>query len=441
MSDTPSASDRAAPSPAAAGSVGLLLALTFYAQYIVGTRGLVAPFLRTEFALDDTGITFLQGVVSLGALATFVLSWWADRRGRRRVVLASFVALPLTCAATAIAPGVATYAALQVVAAGFNGALLAILTVMVSEVAIEERRASAQAWFGVVTALGAGGFLFLGPLLADIPGTWRWAFALGVLPLLAAPLVLRRLPESHRFERAAASGRVETTRGSDLFRGAYRRRAIGMIAATTLRPIALIALLAWHYDHALNAMEFSAGTGSLIMLLGGAISFIGYPLGVRFSNEWGRRPTLLAFATLGIAGGIAYYWIPAGPGAAFWMGVCFTVEQIGLHAFGVADRCLDTEAFPTALRGTYTGWTRVAMAIASIVTQFSLSGITLVSGRLLPPEIAFLGLRITTEGLPLAITLLCVVSFVPSIFFFLWGAPETKGLLLDEAALEGEPAA
>ena len=101
----------------------------------------------------------------------------------------------------------------------------------------------------------------------------------------------------------------------------------------------------------------------------------------------------------------------------FW----FFVSQTALHAFGVADRCLDTEAFPTALRGTYTGWTRVALAIASIVSQFALSGLTRV-----------------TDGLVLSITVLSVVSYVPSVFFFLWGAPETKGLSLEEASLELE---
>ena len=88
----------------------------------------------------------------------------------------------------------------------------------------------------------------------------------------------------------------------------------------------------------------------------------------------------------------------------------------------MADRCIDTELFPTALRATYAGMARLAAAIAGVVCQFALSGLT-----------SWLG------GLPQAIAVLSLATFLPSIPIFLWAAPETRGLSLDEASLEELP--
>ena len=95
--------------------------------------------------------------------------------------------------------------------------------------------------------------------------------------------------------------------------------------------------------------------------------------------------------------------------------ICFSV----ILAFGVADRCLDTELFPTAQRATYAGWTRIAVAVAQTAGQFALSGLILWLGGLVP-----------------AVTILSVVTLALSLVIFLAVCPETKGLSLEAAALE-----
>ncbi|HKJ24753.1 MAG TPA: MFS transporter, partial [Myxococcota bacterium] len=122
--------------------------------------------------------------------------------------------------------------------------------------------------------------------------------------------------------------------------------------------------------------------------------------------------------------GIAFYFVPQGfPGGQLaGLALVFFVNQIGANAFGVADRCIDTELFPTALRATYAGMARLAAAVAAIVCQFALSGLSGLLG-----------------GLPQAIAVLSLATFLPSIPIFLWSAPETRGLSLDEASLEELP--
>ena len=98
--------------------------------------------------------------------------------------------------------------------------------------------------------------------------------------------------------------------------------------------------------------------------------------------------------------------------------------QISFNAYNVAERCLDTELFPTALRATYAGSTRLAQAIATIVGNFAVSGLASELGGIAP-----------------AITVVCVASALPALLIFLAVAPETAGRSLEETSLEIAPLA
>jgi hypothetical protein len=106
------------------------------------------------------------------------------------------------------------------------------------------------------------------------------------------------------------------------------------------------------------------------------------------------------------------------------MAACFAVNQIAFNAYNVAERCLDTELFPTALRATYAGSTRLGQAIASILAHFAVSAL---AGPL--------------EGIVPAITVVSLASALPAVAIFLAVAPETAGQTLDESSLERAPLA
>jgi MFS family permease len=209
----------------------------------------------------------------------------------------------------------------------------------------------------------------------------------------------------------------------DLFGARYGRRAIGLLLAGSLRPIALVATFTWTYYHAVDTLGLSAAVASAIVVGGGGVGLLGNPLGARLAATWGRRPTLVAAATVTVLTGIAFYFVPEGfpGGQVLGLTAVFFVNQIGSNAFGVADRLIDTELFPTALRATYAGMARLCAAGAAVLCQFALSALT-----------GWVG------GLPEAIAVLSLAAFLPSIPIFLWAAPETRGLSLDEAALEEE---
>ncbi len=401
-----------------------LLALTAFAAYLQTVPGITAPFVAREFGLSDAGIASMLGFVALGALGAFGLTRLADRHGRRRVLLACLGGLPALSLLSALVPGVRAFVALQFLVAALYVTVLATTMVVITEELPDEERAQGQAYYGLLFALGGAPVLLLTPLLAATVGGWRWLWALPAAAMLAFPWVRRSLPETRRFERASESGSVAATRARDLLSGPYRRRAIGLLAAWTLRPIGVTAVLTYIFYHGIHTLALTPTVMTLILVVGGAGGLLGIPLGARLANRWGRRPTLASFSLLCVASGIAYYWVPARPPgwSAFALGACFAVCQIAFNAYNVAERCLDTELFPTTLRATYAGSTRLAQAVATILANFGVSW--------LASELGSIGLAITVVSLATAL---------PAVVIFLAVAPETAGQGLDESSLEAAP--
>jgi MFS family permease len=398
-----------------------LLTVTAFAAYLQTVPGITAPFVAREFGLSDAGIASMMGFIALGALGAFGLTRLADRIGRRRVLIACLATLPALSLASALAPGVPSFIALQVLVAALYVTLLATTMVVMTEELPDAERAEGQAYYGLLFALGGAPVLLLTPLLAGSASGWRVLWGLPAVVVLAIPWVRRSLPETRRFERAAESGSVAATRARDLFRGPYRRRAIGLLAAWTLRPIGVTATLTYLFYHGVSNLALTPAVMTLILVVGGAAGLLGIPLGARLSNRWGRRPTLASFSLLCVASGLAYYWVPANLPfwTAFALGACFAVCQVAFNAYSVAERCLDTELFPTALRATYAGSTRLGQAIATILANFGVSWLASVFGGIAP-----------------AITLVSVATALPAVAIFLAVAPETAGQDLDETSLE-----
>jgi len=398
-----------------------LLALTAYANYQQTVPGISAPFVAREFGLSAAGIAGLMGFVSLGALGAFGLTRLADRSGRRRVLLACVAVLPVLALASALVPGVRLFIALQFVVAALYVTVLATTMVVITEELPDAERATGQAWYGLLFSLGGAPVLLLAPLLAEPADAWRvlWMLPAGIV--FALPWLRRSLPETRRFERAAESGSAARSRARDLFSGPYRRRAVGLLAAWSLRPMGVTAVLTYMFYHGVSNLALTPAVMTLILIGGGAAGLLGIPLGARLTNRWGRRPTLASFSLVCVASGVAFYYVPGD--VPLWsataLGACFAVCQISFNAYNVAERCLDTELFPTPLRATYAGSTRLGQAIATIVGNFAVSGLASAFGSLVP-----------------AITLVSVASALPAVAIFLAVAPETAGQDLDESSLE-----
>jgi len=187
-------------------SLAPLLGLNAFAAYLMTAQGVVTPFLATTWNLSDSEITFLAGVISLGALGTVVLTRLADRSGRRRLLLTSFLAALVLSVASGFAESLASYALLQLLLLAAAGSIQVGASVAVSEQTAESERPVGQSWYGFTAALASGIPFFLAPALAGIAGGWRWMWIAAALMALVGPFLRRALDETRRFERAQAAG-------------------------------------------------------------------------------------------------------------------------------------------------------------------------------------------------------------------------------------------
>jgi EmrB/QacA subfamily drug resistance transporter len=140
-----------------------------------------------EWTVNAYNLTFAVLLMTAATLG--------DRLGRRRMYAAGLVLFALSSAACALAPDADTLIAARAVQ-GAGGALLMPLGLaLLSGAFPPERRGAAIGIFSAVTGLAvASGPLVGGAVVQGL--AWQWVFWINVpLGLLAAPLVLRQVPE------------------------------------------------------------------------------------------------------------------------------------------------------------------------------------------------------------------------------------------------------
>jgi 2-amino-4-hydroxy-6-hydroxymethyldihydropteridine diphosphokinase len=379
-----------------------------------------APFFARSFALDDAGVARAFAWISASAPLVLLLARQVDRFGRRRVLMACAAVLPPLAVVSGLAQELWLFVASQMVVQALGGALLMVATVMVAEELPVERRAKGQGLGGMAFTVGQGLCLILVSVVADVPGSWRWVWALAAVPLLALPWIARALPETARWSAAAARGETERARMREVLAGAYRQRLLGVLGYVLLGNIASAAVSTWFFYHLVDNLRFSPGFGTVVLIAGGAVGMAGFQVGGWLCDRLGRRITLAAGALVSATLFAAFYWVPPEPafaaGAA--LAVLFAVGAFASNAAVVAIRASGTELFPTRLRSSVSGWGAVVTAISGVVANLGT---------------AFLAAR--AGGLVAAVTILAMLM-VPAVAIFWLLVPETKGLELEAAALE-----
>jgi predicted MFS family arabinose efflux permease len=404
------------PSPFAS-----LFLLGGIAQVAMTLPVFAAPFVAKEFGLSDRDLALVSGAISLGSFGAFALARLADRHGRRPVLRAGFAALAPLSLLTALAPGVVLYVVAQLISCALRGALGSVVSVAITEVSDDDVRPRNHARFGVVASIVSGLPLGLAAALGERPHGWRWLFAITGASVVLLPWIWRRVPETARFERLRDAPATERARVRELLAPAYRRRAVGLVAVGVMRGAAIGAVGFYAFHHAVANVGLPSAQAAGVFAGAGFLGIFGNTAGAVLSERWGRRPTQVAGALLTVASGVAYYWVPAGLGLVtpLLLGAAFFGYVFGVQAFGVADRLVDTELFPTRLRATYAGVRMVGDAAAQVLQNFGLAA-----------AIALLG------NLERALTVFVPLLVVPGLALFWWVTTESRGLSLDQAALE-----
>jgi MFS family permease len=412
--------DQLAPEGHGRATVRAIFAILNFQGYAMTLLGVAAPFIATSFLLDQSGIARMYAWISLNAFGSLILSRMADRLGRRRILLLCLVATALCSLGAALSTASAPFIVFEIAAYASIGAAIASSIVMLAESLPTARRAHGQGLANFATGTGGGLCVILAPLLARFGYSWRWMFAIPALSLTLVPLMVRAIPESLRWEHAAAAGTTSESRFYDIFRGDHGRRAVPLVIATLIGEISGTAVSTWIYYHAVSVVGLSPTQGSVILMVGGAVSASGLLLGAWMANRLGRVRTVVSLGLAGIVGVLAFYWGPPRHCAwpTLWLLVAHTWYSTTGRGLLVAANSAVTELFPTSLRGTMIGWLLFAIAFSAITAQASIAALAHRFG-----------------GLSSVVGWLSLLT-IPSVL--IWGLfiDETRGLSLEAASGE-----
>jgi MFS family permease len=396
-------------------TISAIVILLIYQGYTLSIPGIAAPWISKTFSLSQAELAKLFAWMSLSAFGSLALARWADRVGRRRIILLGQVLSPLLSLVSAIAPGPVSFAAYQILISALLGGSVTSAVALLAEELPVKQRARGQAAAATGSAIGGVLGYFVIPVLLRVGYSWRWLFAPSVAGILLLWPVTRMLPE-RAWEEQRSKGTITKSRIYDVFNPIYRKRALALISNAALATVAGTAVNGWLYYEAVSIIGLSPEKASTLVVTGMLVGMLGFPIGAWTSERFGRVPTVAYFGGAAWFGAIAFYWWPnvsfAWP--MVWLTSIYCWFKVGSGIMTVGANASATELFPAALRSTMMGWQMIVGAVFSMLAQAMiaalitpLGGLTNVIGYLallgLPSAVIF-GLFIDeTRGLPLKI--------------------------------------
>ncbi len=395
--------------------LGVLGAAAFFQGYDLNLVAVALPQLRHAFGLSQAQASVWLSLLFLGALPAVFLTRQADRRGRRKVLMASIIAYSVATGLTALATTIVVFAVCQFFARMFMATEEAVSWTMVAEELPAGARGFGFGWMAMLAALGTGTSAVLyGP----VGLSWRWLYLLALPPLAGVAFLRRRLPESRRFDWARRRG--ELAEGwRRILRPPHRR---------WLALLSLCAVLGALTTHAaVLAPDFMqtqrhvsrAGTG-LLIVAAGAPGVVVLLLSGSLSDRYGRKLVGCSFASLAVVGALSFFFVARSP---FTLFLALAVTLIGTLGARPALGAFGTELFPTPLRA-FGGSAASIASVAGQALSLGLGGLLLHLFGSLPDAVAVLVLG--------PVAMIAVIA----VFF-----PETHGRELEDipGTAEGPP--
>jgi MFS family permease len=368
--------------------------------------------IADQVGLSGTALGIGLGIIRLASLGAMPLAALADRKGRRRLILAC-------CAGglvlTVIGAASLTYwmfIALFALARPLLSATNAVAGVIAAEETTSRHRAAAMSLVTAGYGVGAGVAAIVRGVGEDVIG-FRPLFALAAVPLILVLLVSRRLEEPTRYRELhitdEASPATRLPRFGDV-PTELRARLLLFAGLGFAISFATGPLNTYLFVYAEGVLGIAPSTMAVVIVLAGPIGLAGLLAGRWGADRLGRRPTA-AVAQVGVAmGGAATYNLGAEGALAGYL------AMVGIGAaFAPAATALASELFPTHVRSTAAGWLAASGVIGA------------VAGLL-----AFGALADLLDGFGPA-ALVIAIPVAVAVVGYAW-LPETRGLELEESA-------
>ncbi|GMU79920.1 MAG: hypothetical protein AMXMBFR46_27090 [Acidimicrobiia bacterium] len=361
------------------------------------------------FGRSDADLGWALAISRVGVLVSLVAAGLADRFGRRRTLLTCVIGAAVANAVTAFAPSFETFTVAQLFTRSFVNAVLVIAGMAAVEDAPEGARAFALSVFGLAFGLGFSVSVVLLPL-ADLGSEgWRIAFGVSALVLLVIPTLRTHLHETTRYRRVVAR-EIRRGRVREVFDAEYGKRfaLLGLaafLANVFSAPSSQLTNRYLRREHGFLNSEVAL----FRTVTAGIPGVLGVVLGGRLAESRGRRPVTIAGLLVAASFQMAFFLTD---GWLLWIAPMIAI--VAALAGGLALGALDTELFPTEVRGTSNGFLLVCGVAGSVF------GLVLATS-----------LKGTVGGLGPAIAL-CGVAPIAAAILVVPRLPETADRRLDD---------
>jgi len=223
-----------------------------------------------------------------------------DRLGRRRTMIGAVALYSIFTGTSALTPNWQILALTRFLTGFGIGAEWGVGTSLLQETWPERLRTKGA---GVLQAAFSGGFVIASVLWIVIGGrfggSWRWMYAVGIVPALFVAVLARDIPESERWTRAshAAASIAVTLR-------AHSRNLVLAIVVSISITLGFWAISSWVPTYVATLTTdpksgvYYAGMAGLFYAIGEIFGCIAFGF---LADSWGRRWTLAFY----LAGSIA----------------------------------------------------------------------------------------------------------------------------------------
>ena len=321
---------------------------------------LVYADIATDFGTSKEKVAFLTTVTLLmRPVGALLFGLWADRVGRRIPLIVDVLFYSTIGFLCAFAPNLTVLIVLRLLYGIGMGGEWGLGAALAMEKIPRERRGFfsgfLQEGYAFGYLLAAAAYLLVSQGLGL---SWRWLFALSIVPALISLLIRTRVEESAVWKESREKMKVTSTGFKDVFLNAKVLRRFGYL-------IVLMTAFNWMshgtqdvYPTFLKATDhggaaLAESTALVIAIVYNIGAIIGGLVFGTLSERYGRRHTIAFCAVLGLP--IVPLFAFSTTAAMLCLG-SFLMQVVVQGAWGVIPAHL-TEMSPDAIRGFYPGVT------------------------------------------------------------------------------------
>lgn len=310
--------------------------------------GFMLTAIATDLAFTGTqGATLVTATLVGAVIGGVVFGMLSDRLGRVRVLTWTIVLFAVFTGLCALAQGYYDLLLYRTIAGLGLGGEFGIGMALVAEAWPASKRARASSYVGLGWQLGVLGAALLTPILLPVIG-WRWMFALGIFPAVAAYFIRYSLHEPEVFVAKSQKKPKESSLRLLIKDKATLKLSLGMVILCSVQNFGYYGVMIWLPNYLASRFGFAltkSGIWTSVTILGMAIGIFAFG---HIADRIGRRPAFFGYM-LGAAIMVVVYSQLTDPVVLLFGGAVMGFFVNGmLGGYGA----LISELFPTSARAT-----------------------------------------------------------------------------------------